>query len=333
MSKRQLIDEITMRNPTAKTEFLAEFKEADLGEYLKHLIAARRPRLSGGGNRYAKYFVSADRMSGLVEQAPVKSTVAVPMAQPAPVSPIQEAAPTEDLPLDQPEFKKEIQPALFTPPAADVNEPAQDEPLPVTDSTWREENVLPSEIAALETEPEARAARPAEVEMQEIAVRAPAELTMQSEPAPAKEEGNELSQDQPAQNALACWYRGEGEPIAVARDTDQQEQASDELEEINALPSPYGQDYHGEEAASVDEDAPPADMDEIEREEIAVQATVEDDVSDEEPIEEPAVEAALEDPAPDDAPVARKKKLQPVAVGAEQEGNKNQDSDSWLFSD
>jgi hypothetical protein len=37
MSKRELIDEIVRLNPTAKTDFLARFKEKDLNEYLEHL--------------------------------------------------------------------------------------------------------------------------------------------------------------------------------------------------------------------------------------------------------------------------------------------------------
>ena len=44
MTKRQLIDEITMRNPTAKTDFLARFEEADLGAYLDHLIVGAPPQ-------------------------------------------------------------------------------------------------------------------------------------------------------------------------------------------------------------------------------------------------------------------------------------------------
>ena len=37
MTKRELIDEITHLNPTAPPGFLAEFGDADLGEYLRHL--------------------------------------------------------------------------------------------------------------------------------------------------------------------------------------------------------------------------------------------------------------------------------------------------------
>lgn len=37
MTKRELIDEIIHRNPTAGPAFLAGFDDSDLAEYLKHL--------------------------------------------------------------------------------------------------------------------------------------------------------------------------------------------------------------------------------------------------------------------------------------------------------
>jgi len=40
MSKRELIDCITRINPTAKPEFLAQFDEQELADYLDHLIEA-----------------------------------------------------------------------------------------------------------------------------------------------------------------------------------------------------------------------------------------------------------------------------------------------------
>jgi hypothetical protein len=334
MTKRQLIDEITMRNPTAKTDFLARFEEADLGAYLEHLIVSRRPRLSSGGNRYAKYFVSAERMSAQAVQSFVESPLAASLVQPAPASRVEEPAQVEDLPLEQPEPEKVIQPALFTPPVADVNEVA-DEPLPVAESPRPEQSELPAEVSALETDSEVRVEQPAEIDMQETPVPVPAEATMQAEPLSAKEEIEELPQDQPAENAqaLACWYRGEGEPIAVARDNYRQEQISDELEEISGLPSPYGQDFHGEDTTSNDQNLPPADTDEIEHEEIAVQEPVDEVVSSEEPMEDPAMEPAQEELGHENASLVEKKTLQPVAVGAEQEGSNGQDSDSWLFSD
>ena len=44
MTKRQLIEQITDLNPTAKPAFLAEFKDADLAEYLQHLRWADQPQ-------------------------------------------------------------------------------------------------------------------------------------------------------------------------------------------------------------------------------------------------------------------------------------------------
>lgn len=46
MTKRQLIEEITDLNPTAKPSFLAEFGDRDLAEYLRHLRWVCPPRRS-----------------------------------------------------------------------------------------------------------------------------------------------------------------------------------------------------------------------------------------------------------------------------------------------
>jgi hypothetical protein len=56
MTKRQLIDEIVTANRTAEPSFLAQFDDADLREYLRHLRWARQPRLTGNVHRYEKYF-------------------------------------------------------------------------------------------------------------------------------------------------------------------------------------------------------------------------------------------------------------------------------------
>ncbi len=37
MTKRELIEEITVLNPTAQPKFLAKFGDGDLAEYLEHL--------------------------------------------------------------------------------------------------------------------------------------------------------------------------------------------------------------------------------------------------------------------------------------------------------
>ena len=49
MSKRQLIDEIRTLNPTAQPEFLAQFDDAALKQYLDSLQAAQSKRLRIGG--------------------------------------------------------------------------------------------------------------------------------------------------------------------------------------------------------------------------------------------------------------------------------------------
>jgi len=42
MSKRQLIDDIRQLNPTAQPQFLAQFDEGELQQYLEHLQALAR---------------------------------------------------------------------------------------------------------------------------------------------------------------------------------------------------------------------------------------------------------------------------------------------------
>lgn len=44
MSKRQLIDNIRALNPTAEPQFLAQFEESELQEYLEHLQDAQSKR-------------------------------------------------------------------------------------------------------------------------------------------------------------------------------------------------------------------------------------------------------------------------------------------------
>ncbi len=45
MNKRQLIDDIRQHNTTAKPEFLVQFDEAALSEYLSHLEEKKRKRV------------------------------------------------------------------------------------------------------------------------------------------------------------------------------------------------------------------------------------------------------------------------------------------------
>jgi hypothetical protein len=46
MSKRQLIEEIRNSNPTAQPQFLEQFDEESLHQYLKHLKAALTRQIS-----------------------------------------------------------------------------------------------------------------------------------------------------------------------------------------------------------------------------------------------------------------------------------------------
>jgi hypothetical protein len=49
MSKRQLIDDIRRLNPTAMPQFLAQFDEEALKQYLEHLQAAELKHIRIGG--------------------------------------------------------------------------------------------------------------------------------------------------------------------------------------------------------------------------------------------------------------------------------------------
>ena len=49
MNKRQLIDDIRRLNSTAQPQFLAQFDEGALKQYLEHLESARRKRLHIAG--------------------------------------------------------------------------------------------------------------------------------------------------------------------------------------------------------------------------------------------------------------------------------------------
>lgn len=49
MTKRQLIDDIRGRNPTATPQFLAQFDEPALRQYLDHLTSAQEKRVRIAG--------------------------------------------------------------------------------------------------------------------------------------------------------------------------------------------------------------------------------------------------------------------------------------------
>lgn len=133
MTKRELIDEIAMRNPTAKPEFLSRFDEMDLGAYLDHLIVARRPRLSGGGNRFAKYFMTSEQLSPgelpAWARMPVTSTAPAAPAIEQPAQPVQQSTPKEELQPISSEPVIVTQAALFQPGSAEP-EMSEDEAAP-----------------------------------------------------------------------------------------------------------------------------------------------------------------------------------------------------------
>ena len=73
MTKRQLIEEIVSINRTAEPGFLAQFNDADLDEYLRHLELTRTRRVWSDPNRYAGYF----------RGCPTISAAATPSVEPA----------------------------------------------------------------------------------------------------------------------------------------------------------------------------------------------------------------------------------------------------------
>ena len=56
MTKRELIDAITGINRSARPDFLADFNDDELSDYLAHLRVAGSPRPTGKLKRYERYF-------------------------------------------------------------------------------------------------------------------------------------------------------------------------------------------------------------------------------------------------------------------------------------
>jgi len=97
MTKRQIIDDILVANPTAAPEFLAQFEQNDLLEYLRHLEVLRVPRLTGDASRYSRYFPAtriddADELSVL---APIPAAQA-PKCPAAVVNPVETSVMVQD---------------------------------------------------------------------------------------------------------------------------------------------------------------------------------------------------------------------------------------------
>ena len=72
MTKRQLIEEITHRNPTAKPAFLAAFGDEDLAEYLQHLRWVDQPPNTWGtsGTAPSPTLQAADASASRAEAEP-----------------------------------------------------------------------------------------------------------------------------------------------------------------------------------------------------------------------------------------------------------------------
>jgi len=78
MTKRQLIDEITHLNPTARPVFLADFDDTDLAEYLQHLRWLLRPGRKGSPPPRAELDADADET--LHDESPFAEAAAAPQA-------------------------------------------------------------------------------------------------------------------------------------------------------------------------------------------------------------------------------------------------------------
>ena len=114
MTKRELIEEITGLNPTAKPAFLAEFGESDLAEYLQHLCWARQRRRQRQADRTLGTTAVASRGEALAERSPSDGTR--PPAQaaepPEPVGVAAEEAPST-LPFAEDSSREELQAWLY----------------------------------------------------------------------------------------------------------------------------------------------------------------------------------------------------------------------------
>jgi len=72
MTKRQLIDEILVVNPSAEPAFLADFDDGELEEYLQRLLLLGAPRITGDAHKYDRYF---DKCPAVSTNPPQPKTV------------------------------------------------------------------------------------------------------------------------------------------------------------------------------------------------------------------------------------------------------------------
>lgn len=133
MTKRQMIvEQIIAINRTATAEFLDQFDQADLENYLRHLEDLRQPRLMGNCRRYEKYFTKAVAPAAqtLVQAIPALTdvpalapvAVAEPERTPAPAETlfaVTEARDSANIEMSQPEPVAEpIARTVFAPAVA-----------------------------------------------------------------------------------------------------------------------------------------------------------------------------------------------------------------------
>ena len=69
MNKRQLIDDIRQYNTTAAPQFLAQFDESALQQYLSHLASARKKHVTVGGGVRPRVNVGVKAAGGTMSPA------------------------------------------------------------------------------------------------------------------------------------------------------------------------------------------------------------------------------------------------------------------------
>ncbi len=82
MTKRQLIDDIVAINHSAQPEFLAQFQDQELTEYLEHLALLRQPRPHADPHSFDRYFEQAQPIpqDSAIQIEPVTTVPAAPGA-------------------------------------------------------------------------------------------------------------------------------------------------------------------------------------------------------------------------------------------------------------
>jgi len=126
MTKRELINEIVATNRSAEPEFLAQFADSDLRDYLQHLQELRKPKLEGNPSRYDRYWRNCP-------------TIPSPPNGRRAVSRLYTPVPTDQIP-DEPDPRE-------TPDAEPVEMWADPQPAQVAEKTQQPEEEDPQAVS------------------------------------------------------------------------------------------------------------------------------------------------------------------------------------------